>query len=119
MTQLPKDTIDLISTYPKFDDGRINYSNVRVCPVVNCVVRCGDMVLMTRRGEDVLAYPNTVNGVSGFIDEIKSLEDVVYQELIEEVGLRKEDVKELNIFTKIVQTDDELNRNGTSIRHWP
>lgn len=110
MTQLADDIVALISTYPKFDDGRIDYHTARVCPVVNCVVRCGDMVLMTRRGEEVLAYPNMINGISGFIDEIKPLEDVVYQELIEELGLGKEDVKELNVFPKIVQVDDELNR---------
>ena len=110
MTQLDKDIIDLISTYPKFDDGRINYSDARVCPVVNCVVRCGEMVLLTRRGEDVIAYPNTVNGISGFIDEIKPLEDVVYQELSEEVGLERTDVKEVKIFSEIIQTDNELNR---------
>ncbi len=104
------DIIELISTYPKFDDGRIDYSDVRVCPVVNCVVRCGEMVLLTRRGEDVIAYPNTVNGISGFIDEIKPLEDVVYQELSEEVGLERTDVKEVKIFSEIIQTDNELNR---------
>lgn len=110
MTRLDKDITDLISTYPKFDDGRIDYSDVRVCPVVNCVVRCGEMVLLTRRGEDVIAYPNTINGISGFIDEIKPLEDVVYQELSEDVGLGKEAVKELRIFPEIVQVDDGINR---------
>lgn len=110
MTQLDKSIIDLISTYPKFDDGRIDYSDVRVCPVVNCVVRCGEMVLLTRRGEDVIAYPNTINGISGFIDEIKPLEDVVYQELSEEVGLERTDVKELKIFPEIIQTDEDINR---------
>lgn len=110
MTQLDKSIIDLISTYPKFDDGRIDYSDVRVCPVVNCVVRCGEMVLLTRRGEDVIAYPNTINGISGFIDEIKPLEDVLYQELSEEVGLEKRAVKQLKIFPEIIQVDDEINR---------
>lgn len=110
MTQLSRDVFDLVSTYPKFNDGRINYSHARVCPVVNCVVRCGEMVLLTRRGEDVIAYPNTVNGISGFIDEIKSLEDIVYQELSEEVGLSKLAVKELRIFPEIIQTDDDINR---------
>lgn len=110
MTELSEDITNHISTYPKFDDGRINYSDARVCPVVNCVVRCGDMVLMTRRGEEVIAYPNTINGISGFIDEIKPLEEVVYQELSEEVGLSKEAVKDLKIFPKIVQADNELDR---------
>lgn len=81
-----------------------------MCPVVNCVVRCGEMVLLTRRGEDVIAYPNTINGISGFIDEIKPLEDVLYQELSEEVGLEKRAVKQLKIFPEIIQVDDEINR---------
>lgn len=68
------------------------------------------MILLTRRGENVIAYPNTINGISGFIDEIKPLDMVVYQELSEEVGLDRTDVGELKVFPEIVQVDSEINR---------
>ena len=40
---------DLTADYPRFEDGRINYTDERVCFVLNCVVVSGDQVLLTKR----------------------------------------------------------------------
>jgi ADP-ribose pyrophosphatase YjhB (NUDIX family) len=109
-TLLPKDFQDKIKRYPKFKDGRVDYTNERVCPVVNCVVMCGDKVLLTERGPDVIAYPNTWNGVSGFIDTFDSLEKIVSEELNEELCLDPKDIKELTVLDELLQVDDNINR---------
>lgn len=98
-------------TYPRFPDGRIDYTHERVCFVLNCVVVAGDKVLLTRRGADVIAYPNTVNGVSGFIDDTsKSLEEIARQELVEELNAPLDSLVRLQICEPFVQVDDELGR---------
>lgn len=74
--------------YPHFDDGRIDYTNARACPVLNCVVVYGDEVLLTLRSKEVIAYPEMWNGISGFIDVIKPLEEIALQELEEELGIQ-------------------------------
>ena len=97
--------------YPRFADGRIDYTNERVCYVVNCTVVAGDRVLLTRRGADVMAYPNTINGVSGFIDDTsKSLEEIAKQELTEELCAPLERLQRLVVAEPIVQIDDDIKR---------
>ena len=51
---------DLTANYPRFEDGRINYTDERVCFVLNCVVVSGDQVLLTKRSAEVIAYPELI-----------------------------------------------------------
>lgn len=96
---------------PRFVDGRIDYANERVCFVLNCVVVSGERVLLTKRGAKVIAYPNTISGVSGFIDNMsKTLEEIAQQELTEELGAPLERLRRLVAAESIVQIDDDINR---------
>lgn len=78
-----------MKTEPTFTPkpGQLDFTNVRWCPVVNCVVRYGERVLLVRRADTMRLYPGYWNGISGFIDDAKSLEEKVYEELSEELGL--------------------------------
>ncbi len=97
--------------YPRFIDGRIDYTNERVCYVLNCVVVAGDKVLLTQRGADVIAYPNTINGISGFIDDTsKTLEEIAKQELVEELKAPLEKLQRMVVSKPFMQVDDEINR---------
>ncbi len=100
-----------IKNYPKFTDGRIDYTNERVCYVLNCVVVSGNKVLLTQRGADVVAYPNTLNGVSGFIDDTtKTLEEIARQELIEELNAPLDKLEYISISEPFIQIDNKINR---------
>ncbi len=97
--------------YPKFADGRIDYSNERVCYVLNCVVVSGDKVLLTKRSADVSTYPNTINGISGFIDDTsRTLEELATTELIEELDAPLEYLRYMNVAEPFIQVDDEISR---------
>ena len=97
--------------YPKFDDGRIDYTNERVCFVLNCVVVSGNKVLLTKRSANVIAYPNSINGISGFIDRADiNIEEQVKNELIEELSAPISDIISLKIFDPIIQIDEEIDR---------
>ncbi len=98
-------------SYPRFADGRIDYTNERVCYVLNCVVVSGTDVLLTKRSADVIAYPNTINGVSGFIDDTsKTLEEIATTELTEELEAPIEKLKRLKVAKPFIQIDDEIHR---------
>lgn len=106
-----KEIKNATKTYPKFDDGRIDYSKERICFVLNCVVVSGDMVLLTRRGADVIAYPNMINGISGFIDRTDlSIEDLARDELADELNAPLTKIKRFVPSTPFVQVDDSINR---------
>ena len=99
------------ASYPRFDDGRIDYTNEHVCFVLNCVVVCGDQVLLTKRGENVITYPGGISGVSGFIDDLDSdLEAIARNELSEEVALPLESIESMAISNMMIEVDEKLNR---------
>jgi len=99
----------LLSKYPKFSDGRVDYTNKRICYCLNCTAICDDEVLLTLRSEDVMAYPNTINGISGFIDQPSlSINETARIELDEELCAPKD--AKITVGKMLIQVDEELNR---------
>ncbi len=87
-TELPKLLKDAADKYGTFEDGRVNYKEAEVAPIVMCVVRFDEEILLVRRGfglADAEGYWSTVNG---FIDENKPVVKQAIQELEEELGLK-------------------------------
>ncbi|MBI2099697.1 adenylyltransferase/cytidyltransferase family protein [Candidatus Uhrbacteria bacterium] len=74
---------------PKFipQPGQTDYTDARWAPVINCVVMCGKKILLVRRNKNLNFYPGCWNGISGFLDDGCSLEEKVYSELAEEIGV--------------------------------
>ncbi|HVS78784.1 MAG TPA: NUDIX domain-containing protein [Candidatus Saccharimonadales bacterium] len=76
--------------YGTFEDGRVNYTNAPIAPVVMCTLKFGDKILLAKRGHglaDAEGYWSTING---FIDENKSVSQIASQEFREELGLKLE-----------------------------
>ena len=80
---------------PKFapKPGQVDYTNIRYAPVINCVVtRADGKVLLVQRSANMRLYPGFWNGVSGFLDDSKSIEEKVQEELREEIGITAKDI---------------------------
>jgi len=75
--------------------GQVDYTNIRYAPVVNTVVTHGSKVLLVQRSPDMRLYPGFWNGVSGFLDDARSIEEKVTQELGEELGVASEHIGSL------------------------
>lgn len=75
--------------------GQVDYTNARWAPVINCVVRFGDKILIVRRSQKLNFYPGYWNGISGFLDDERSLEEKVRDELREELGIQAGDIREI------------------------
>jgi hypothetical protein len=109
MTYLNRAAKEILSTYPKFADGRIDYTAALICYVLNCTAVCGDRVLLTRRSDKVITYPGMVNGISGFVDQPDvAIEDLAKIELDEEVGAPS--AARIKVGEIITQIDDTINR---------
>lgn len=72
--------------------GQVDFTNVRWAPVLNCVLKFKDRYLVVERNKKMNLYPGCWNGISGFLDDHKSLKQKVYEELKEEVGISKNKV---------------------------
>lgn len=82
---------------PKFvpKPGQVDYRNIRYAPVVNTVVTHGGKVLLVQRSPDMRLYPGYWNGISGFLDDKRSIEEKVFEELQEELGFTEGDIESL------------------------
>lgn len=90
--------------------GQIDYTRVRYAPVINCVVRYRGNILVVRRSRELRAYPGLWNGISGYLDDHKDLEEKVREELREEAGIRSADIRKISIGELFHQDAPELKK---------
>ena len=81
----------------KTKPGQIDYTNAQWAPVINCVVRYKNKILVVQRSKKLKFYPGYWNGISGFLDDKRSLEQNVKDELREEVGLGAGQIKRVRL----------------------
>nr|AIA17083.1 NUDIX domain protein [uncultured bacterium] len=77
--------------------GQIDFTNVRWTPVLNCVVRYKNKILVVQRSENLNFYPSYWNGVAGFLDDKKSLKEKVEEELRDELQISKNKIKKIQL----------------------
>lgn len=77
--------------------GQIDYMNARWAPVINCVLKHKDKILVVQRSKDLNFYPGYWNGISGFLDDRRSLEQKVKDELKEELGIPNNKIRRIRL----------------------
>ncbi|MBI3638671.1 NUDIX domain-containing protein [Candidatus Wolfebacteria bacterium] len=84
---------------PKFKPKKrqTDFTNARWAPVINCVVKYKDKILVVERSKKLNFYPEYWNGISGFLDDKRNLRRKVEDELREELGLKKKDIKSIKL----------------------
>ncbi len=95
--------------------GQVDFTYIRWSPVLNCVLQYKGKILVVERSTSLRLYPGYWNGISGFLDDTKSLKEKVYEELREEVGIRKKDI--ISIHPGLVFDQDEPKYKKTWIVH--
>ncbi|MEN9342088.1 MAG: hypothetical protein RIQ54_344 [Candidatus Parcubacteria bacterium] len=77
--------------------GQVDYTNARWAPVINCVLKHKDRLLVVQRSKELNFYPGYWNGVSGFLDDRRSLSQKISDELKEELGIPKSKIKKIQL----------------------
>lgn len=77
--------------------GQTDFTFVRWAPVINCVLRYRGKLLVVQRSATLNFYPGYWNGVSGFLDDHRSLREKVADELREELGIKKTSIKAIRL----------------------
>lgn len=95
---------------PKFLDGRINYSNSNIAPVVTIFVKYKDKILLLKRSDEVRVYQGKWFTVAGYLDELKPLDEKVIEELQEEIGIGKSNISSIHIGKPYKFTDTNVNK---------
>jgi len=95
--------------------GQIDYTNIQRAPVINCLVKYNGKILIVQRNSSMKFYPDHWNGISGFLDDKKTIEQKVNEELREEIGIEENDI--ITIKKGEVFEQDEPRYNKTWIVH--
>lgn len=90
--------------------GQVDYTNIRYAPVINCIVRYQDKILLVKRSSDMRLYPNYWNGVSGFLDDSQSIEQKVKTELHEELGITANEIASITRGQVFDQEEEKYNK---------
>ena len=80
----------------KIKPGQTDYTKARWAPVINCVVKYRDKILLVQRSKFLNYYAGYWNGISGFLDDQKSLKEKVIEELKEELGVSEKRIKRIS-----------------------
>ena len=95
---------------PKFSDGRIDYSDSNIAPVVIVFLRYGKEFLLLKRSEKGLNYRGKWSVVAGFLDEVKPIQDKVLEEVQEELAIQKDDILKIHIGEPYEFEDTEIDK---------
>lgn len=90
--------------------GQVDFSDIRWCPVMNCVLVYQDKILIVKRSSGMRLHPNCWNGISGFLDDYQVLEDKVREEVREETGLVGEQLASIELRGVFVEDDVEFGK---------
>lgn len=77
--------------------GQVDYTNIHWAPVINCVLKYQNKILVVQRSTELNFYPGYWTGISGFLDDQRSLRQKVYDELREELGIPKTKIKSVRL----------------------
>ena len=95
---------------PKFSDGRINYSDSNIAPVITIFVKFKEKILILKRSDKIGTYKNKWNVVAGYLDELRPVKDKVLDEIKEELGINKNNISDIHFGIPYKFIDNEINR---------
>lgn len=81
----------------KIKKNQTDYTDIHWAPVINCVLFFEGTILILQRSNELNFYPGHWNGVSGFLDDKKSLNEKVKNEILEEVGIGEENIEKIEL----------------------
>lgn len=90
--------------------GQVDYTNVRWTPVINCVVKYRDKILIVQRNANMRFYPEYWNGISGFLDDNRSIKEKAKDELKEELGIDGDNITSIRLGEIFHQKAPEYNK---------
>lgn len=89
----------------KLKPGQVDYTHIRYAPVINCVLKYKNKFLVVQRSKELNFYPGYWNGISGFLDDKRSVTQKITEELREELGIPKSKIGKI-VFGEIFHQDE-------------
>ncbi|MFP4005427.1 MAG: NUDIX domain-containing protein [Candidatus Hadarchaeia archaeon] len=104
---VPKEVLEARRKLPKFDDGRINYTDAEKAPVVVIFMKYENEILIMKRSQNVGTHPGKWGLVAGYLDELKSVIGKGLEEISEETGIEEDKIEVMERKGKLKWFSDE------------
>lgn len=102
---------DFSKKLPHFSDGRIDYSQSDIAPVLTVFVTYKEKFLLLKRSTNVCTYQKKWNTVAGYLDNPKqTLFEKILEELNEELSITKDHISSYSFGQKYTFTDETNNK---------
>ena len=102
---------DFSKKLPHFSDGRIDYSQSDIAPVLTVFVTYKEKFLLLKRSTNVCTYQKKWNTVAGYLDNPnQTLFKKILEELNEELGITKDHISSYSFGQKYTFTDKTNNK---------
>ena len=95
---------------PRFSDGRIDYSNSDIAPVVIVFIKYKNEILLLKRSDKVRTYQGKWNMVAGYLDEVKPIQEKALEEIQEETKIDKKNILSIQIREPYKFIDSEIKK---------
>lgn len=101
---------------PRFPDGRIDYSHLDKAPVLTCIVKFQDKIILLKRSDRVRTYQGKWNTVAGYLDELKPIREKALEVVKEELGITQKDILQVKLGSPYEFSDPDAKKPGSSTR---
>ena len=96
---------------PHFSDGRIDYSQSDIAPVITVFVAFHNEFLILKRSQNVSTYKDKWNTVAGYLDNPKqTFFEKMLEELKEELNITKQNISSYSYGNSYQFTDKDNNK---------
>ena len=89
----------------KLCPGQVDMTKLRHCPVVGCAVVWNRSILLVERSQKVAFYKGYWTGPFGFLDDLKTVRQKVYEEICAEIGIPRKDIISLTLSEPFANED--------------
>jgi isopentenyldiphosphate isomerase len=76
---------------------QVDYTSARFAPIINCVLKYKNKILIVQRSKELNFYPGYWNGISGFLDDQRSLRQKIKDEIKEELGISQRNILSIKL----------------------
>lgn len=90
--------------------GQVDYTHIRYAPCIKVIVEHNGKILLAKRVEDRRLYPGYWDTIDGFLDDKKSIEEKVLEELQEEIGIPPKAVSSLTRGQVVIYEDSDYEK---------
>ncbi len=95
---------------PKFQDGRIDYSNSDIAPVITVFIKYEYKILLLKRSNKVRTYQRKWNAIAGYLDELKPIREKAIEEIQEETQINRDNILSFHIGETYKFIDSQINK---------